>query len=98
LQRAKASTLSAQGDLARARKLQEETLTILHRVLGPEHPYTSISAWSLFQTLQDLGDGSAARALLKCDLLWLLDRDPTALGADQRTVREYVAQTVKKNR
>ncbi len=24
------------------------------------------------------------------DLLWLLDRDPATLGADQRKIREYV--------
>ena len=83
--------------MAGARKLEEETLNISRRVLGPEHPHTSISAWNLFRTLRDLGDSSAARDLLKRDLLWLLDREPTSVGAEQRTVREYVAQTVKKN-
>ena len=85
------------GDLAGARKLQEETLAIQRRVLGPEHPNTSISAWNLFLTLRDLGDHAAARAVLKRDLLWLLDRDPATLGADQRKIRDYVAEVVKKS-
>jgi hypothetical protein len=46
----------AQGDLAGARKLQEETLDIRRRVLGPEHPDTSTSAWNLLRTLQDSGE------------------------------------------
>ena len=33
-----AGTLSAQGDLVGARKLQEETLAVCRRVLGAEHP------------------------------------------------------------
>ncbi len=92
-----ALTLSAQGDLAGARKLQEEVLDIWRRVLGPERPNTSISAWNLFRTLEDLGEREAARAVLERDLLWLLDRDPATLGADQRQIREYVARQVKKN-
>jgi hypothetical protein len=92
-----AGTLSAQGDLEGARNLYEAALTIWRRVLGPEHPSTSISAWNLFGTLRDLGNYEAEGTVLKRDLLWLLDRDPTTLGADQRKVREYVAQQVKKS-
>ncbi len=35
-----ALTIHAQGDLAGARKLEEEALAIRRRVLGPEHPDT----------------------------------------------------------
>jgi hypothetical protein len=56
---------------------------------------TTISAWNLFRTLHDLGEREAARAVLERDLRWLLDRDPATLGADQRKIREYVAQVVK---
>lgn len=90
-----ALTLWAQGDLAGARKLQEETLAIRRRLLGPGHMDTSKSAWNLFATLRGLGDSEAAVTLLRGDLLWLLDRDPATLGADQRQIREYVAQIVK---
>lgn len=90
-----AETLSSQGDPAGARKLHEETLDIWRRVLGPEHPSTSMSAWNLFLTLRDLRDHEAAQVVLKRDLLWLLDRDPATLGANQRKIREYVAQIVK---
>jgi hypothetical protein len=79
-----AATLSAQGDLAGARRLNERTLDIRRRVLGPEHPDTSASAWCSHLTLQDLGEQAAARIVLERDLLWLLDRDPATLGADQR--------------
>jgi hypothetical protein len=44
-----------------------------------------------------LGEEQAARAVLEHDLLWLLDRDPATLGADQRKIREYVAQVVKES-
>jgi hypothetical protein len=91
-----ASTLSAQGDLAGTRKLLEETLGIQRRVLGPEHPKTSISAWNLFRTLQDLGEQDSEGTVLKRDLLWLLDCDYSTLSADQRTIRMYVADAVKK--
>ena len=92
-----AGTLSSQGDLVGARKVQEETMKIRRRVLGPEHPGTSRSAWNLFCTLRDLGEKDAASAVLERDLLWLLDRNPATLGADQRKIREYVAQLVKKS-
>ena len=76
-----AQMLHAQGDLAGgARKLQEDTLTVKRCVLGPEHSSTTISAWNLFQTLQDLGERAAALAIPERDLLWLLDRDPATLG------------------
>jgi hypothetical protein len=92
-----ALTLGAQGDWAGARKLHEETLDIRRRVLGPEHPDTLTSAWNLLGTLQDLGEHAAERAVLKRDLLWLLDCDSSTLSSTQRTVREYVAEAVKKN-
>ena len=75
-----------------ARKLQEETLAVRRRVLGAEHPDTSISAWNLFRSLIGLGDTKAARAVFKQDLMWLMDRDPETLGADQRKIREMLAQ------
>jgi hypothetical protein len=87
-----AATLHAQGYLAGARKLQEQVIEILRRVLGPEHPDASISAWNLFCTLAQLGDRAAASALLKRDLLWLLNRDPAALGAHQRKIWEMLAR------
>ncbi len=91
-----AHTLYAQGDLAGARQQQEQVLAARRRLLGEEHPNTSVSAWNLFRTLQDLGEAVAAQAVLEHDLLWLLDRDPGTLGADQRAVREYVAGVVGK--
>ena len=91
-----AVTLFAQGDLGAARKLQEETLDIHRRVQGPEHPDTSTSAWNLFRALLDMGE-LEAWPVLNRDLLWRLDRDANTLSADQRTVREYVAQVIKKD-
>jgi hypothetical protein len=92
-----AQTLKAQGDLAGVRQHEEQVLEARRRLLGEEHPATSISAWWLCVTLHGLGDQEKAQAVLKRDLLWLLDRDPATLGADQRKAREYVAQVVKKS-
>jgi len=58
-----AATLSAQGDLAGARKLDEETLEIRRRVLGPEHPDTLSSMSNLANALQAQGDLAGAREL-----------------------------------
>ncbi len=90
-----AETMGDQGDFAGARRLLDEGLAIRRRALGPEHPDTSSSAWSLFITLQDAGEPAAAKRVLNRDLLWLLNRNPAALGADQRKIREYVAQAAK---
>jgi tetratricopeptide (TPR) repeat protein len=90
-----ATTVCEQGDYARARQLQEDTLAVRLRVLGLEHPDTSNAAWNLFLTLFELGDDEAASAVLKYDLLWLLNRDPATLGATQREVREEVARFLK---
>jgi tetratricopeptide (TPR) repeat protein len=92
-----ARTIFRQGDLNSARKMQEETLEIRRRTQGLEHSDTSISAWNLFLTLQNLGHVKAARAVVQRDLRWLLDRDPSTLGADQRNLRERVANWVKAN-
>ena len=87
-----ALTLSRQGDLTGARKIQEEVLEIQRRVLGSEHPDTSVSAWNLLTTLVKIDDLARARTVIETDLLWLLDRDPASLGADQRRIRELVSQ------
>ena len=92
-----ALTLQAQRDVSAARKLQEEVLAIRRRVLGPEHTGTSNSAWNLFRILQDSGERAAAMAVLKRDLRWLLDHDPATLSADQRKIREGVAEQAKKS-
>src|SRR5215467_6183926 len=85
------------GAYASAQTLYERELDFRSRVLGPEHPATSTSVWNVFRTLRDLGELAAGLAVLKRDLLWLLDRAAASLGADQRTVRQYVAKAIKKN-
>jgi hypothetical protein len=93
-----AAMLLAQGDLAGGRKLQEETLEIHGRVLGPEHPHTSMSAYNLLTTLAALRDWDAVQPVLHRDLLWLLQRDPAALSADECKIRGYVAELLKRYR
>jgi hypothetical protein len=85
-----AVTLSDQGDLAGARKLQEQVLEIRRRILGEEHPSTSISAWNLFSTYTAMGDSVGARTVLKNDLIWLLGRDFASLGANQQKIRKMI--------
>jgi len=87
-----ATTLSDQGELEKAREIMEEVLETRRRILGGEHPDTSVSAWNLFHILHDLSDSARARTVLENDLLWLLDRDPASLGADQRQIRDMVSQ------
>ncbi len=91
-----AGTLHGAGDLRGSCKLSEAALEIQRRTLGPEHPNTSNSARNLFRILHDLGDEEAARAVLEHDLLWLLERDPATLGAQQREIRQQVAEIVNK--
>ena len=58
-----ALTLWNQGDLAGARKLQEQVLDARRRVLGEEHPTTLISMDNLALTLGNQGDLAGARRL-----------------------------------
>ena len=85
-----ATTLSRQGDLAGAREIQEQVLEITRKILGSEHPSTSISAWNLFSTVCEIGDSAGAEKVLENDLLWLLNRDPESIGADQQQIREML--------
>jgi hypothetical protein len=62
------------------------------RLLGGEHPDTTISAWNLFQTLGDSGNIDAARRVLAENLRWLLQRDPATLAGDQQTIRRMLSQ------
>lgn len=87
-----AATLQAQGELAGARGLLERVLEASRRALGEGHPDTSMSAWNLFNTLWRLEETDEAQTLLRQHLLWLLDRDPNSLGADQRQIRERLIQ------
>jgi hypothetical protein len=91
-----AGTLHAQGDLSGARALQEQVLSIRRRILGGEDPDTTASAWNVFLTFCALKDLVSARALLDRDLLWLSERDPATLNADQRKIREYVLRLTKR--
>ncbi len=61
-----AQTLYAQGDLAGARKLQEQVLEARARLLGKEHPNTLTSMNNLAQTLYAQGDLAGARKLRCC--------------------------------
>lgn len=59
-----AGTLRAQGDLAGARSLEEQVLTVRRRVLGEEHPDTLISMNNLAFTLWHLDEHEGAIALM----------------------------------
>ena len=88
-------TLCAQGDLAGARALEEKVLGVRRKVLGEDHPDTSISAWNLLQTLLAAQDYQRAMTILEENLLWLLGRDPSSLGTDQRNIRNGVCQFIE---
>ena len=63
-----AQTLYAQGDLAGARKLQEQVLEAMTRLLGKEHPNTLTSMLNLAQMLQAEGDLAGAERLYRLAL------------------------------
>src|ERR1700675_2885962 len=63
-----AQTLYAQGDLAGARKLQEQVLEAMTRLLGKEHPNTVTSMLNLAQMLQAEGDLAWAERLYRLAL------------------------------
>lgn len=90
-----AETLRAQGDLAGARKIQEQVLEITRRILGEEHPDTSLSAWNLVYTLLQMGNPAEAIDILKRDLLWLLQRESSDLEANQQKIREMIIQMIE---
>ena len=57
-----AAMLQAQGDLAGARGLHQQVLDLSRRVLGEEHPDTTISAFNLLVTLVKVGEPESARS------------------------------------
>jgi Flp pilus assembly protein TadD len=73
-----AQTLYAQGDLAGARKLQEQVLEAMARLLGKEHPNTLTSMLNLAQMLQTEGDLAGAERLYRL----ALEGRKRVLGAD----------------
>ena len=85
------ATYMRKGDLAGA-QLSEQVLAARRRLLGPESSRHFSLRLESVRTLQTWVSAAAARAVLERDLLWLLDRDPATLGADQRKIREYVAR------
>jgi tetratricopeptide (TPR) repeat protein len=58
-----AATLSDQGELNRARELQEQVLHTAQRLLGPDHPNTLAAMNNLAATLSDQGELNRAREL-----------------------------------
>ncbi|HWQ94345.1 MAG TPA: tetratricopeptide repeat-containing protein, partial [Gammaproteobacteria bacterium] len=71
---------------AGARALHEQVLAVRRRVLGEEHPDTTISAWNLFMSLLYLQEVDAAREILVRHLAWLLQTDPQALSFEQQQI------------
>jgi len=72
------------GDFRSARALLEQVLEARRRLLGPEHPATRIAAWNYWLTLRKVGEHAAAARLFEQCLRWLVEREPSTLGAGQR--------------
>jgi hypothetical protein len=87
-------TLWAQGDSAGARVLAEGVLAARRRMLGEEHPDTTVSAWNLVSTFLDAQQPEAAKDVIDTCLAWLLATDDETLSADQRTVKSYVKSLI----
>jgi hypothetical protein len=56
-----AGTLYAQGEMTGARKLQEQVLEAMVRLLGKEHPNTLTAMNNLAQTLKAQGSSASAK-------------------------------------
>jgi len=97
-----ASSLAAKGDLAavlfelgqggEAAELEREACESAGKHLGKAHPVTCVLAWNRALRLERNGDGSAARAIVIDDLLWLLTEEDAHLQADHRAVKALLAQ------
>jgi tetratricopeptide (TPR) repeat protein len=73
-----ALTLTAQGDLAGARRLEEQVLESRRRLFGTEHPDTLLAKESLAETLYAQGDLAEARKLVE----QVLEAQRRLLGAE----------------
>src|SRR4051794_2538722 len=60
-----AQTLEAQGDLARARQLQEQVVAASRELLGEQHPSTLTAMNNLAQVGQELEGGLSFGQLLR---------------------------------
>jgi tetratricopeptide (TPR) repeat protein len=67
------SSLIAEGDIAGARKLQQEVLASQIRILGPRHPQTLATMANLAEALRGLGDLPGASELVEQALSGLRD-------------------------
>ena len=87
-----AVTLKDQGDLPGARDFQGQVLDASRRLLGSEHPDTTLSSWNLFSTLLDLQEMDAAVDVFNKDLTWLLQAEPNRLVAVQTKIRQNLME------
>ncbi|MCL6507352.1 MAG: tetratricopeptide repeat protein, partial [Bryobacteraceae bacterium] len=78
-----------------ARALKEQVLEARRRLLGAEHPDTTIAAWNYWLTLRAAGEQEAAARVFEECLRWLVERDPATLGVDQRKIRVMVADALR---
>ena len=85
-----AETLSALGELERARTLVEDALHVREESLGRQHPAVTETAWTLFHTLDRLDERAALRAVHARHLAWLAGSDPSQLEDSQRRIRDWI--------
>jgi hypothetical protein len=83
------------GAYKSAETLLRRESDIRNRLLGDEHPDTSLSAWNLVYTLLQMGNPAEAIDILKRDLLWLLQRESSDLEANQQKIREMIIQMIE---
>jgi tetratricopeptide (TPR) repeat protein len=96
------SSLAAKGDLAtvlfelgqndEAVSLEREAFESAQAHLGNNHPVTSVLAWHRVLSYERCGDPTSSRNVFVGKLAWLLQEDPSCLGADQKTIRALLAE------
>jgi hypothetical protein len=83
------------GDRAGAQDLHKSVLAARRLILGEHHPDTSVSAWNLLRTLLERGEKSQVKTVVD-ELAWLLGCEPGAVGIDQRNIREWLPEIVRR--
>jgi len=67
-------------------------LEVSRRILGEEHPDTTLSAWNLLVTLLNMQETDAAMVVLREHLAWLVAAKQDHLAAVQVQIREMLTK------
>jgi hypothetical protein len=76
-------------------RIQEKVLAVRRRILGEEHPETTVSDWNLFLVLMGSEEKDSADKVFKNHLAWVLQAEPARLAGDQGWIRQMLTDMLK---